>query len=146
MIRMGPFADGCVGFATTALDLYKERRHHPVCPLTEGDFVDNRWTAFQIVDGYEAHETPSVERLRLFEECRLVHEEIMCKVKPVRWEVFCRVVIKGESIREAANAMGLKYTTAYAGVNHVAKLLREEGRRAKNSLQSHGSSKSEEHK
>ena len=46
----------------------------------------------------------------------------------MRWEVFWRVVIEGESMSETAAALGLKYATVYAAVNHVAKLLREEGR------------------
>jgi hypothetical protein len=39
------------------------------------------------------------------------------------------VVIEGESIREAADALGLKYTTAFASAKRVASLLREEGMR-----------------
>ena len=38
------------------------------------------------------------------------------------------MVIEGESMSDAAAALGLKYATAYAGVNHVARLLRQEGR------------------
>ena len=51
------------------------------------------------------------------------------RCKPVRWEVFWRVVIEGEPLSETAAALGLKYATAYAAARHVAKLLREEGRR-----------------
>ena len=47
----------------------------------------------------------------------------------MRWEVFWRVVIEGEPMSETAAALGLKYATVYAAANHVAKLLREEGRR-----------------
>jgi RNA polymerase sigma factor (sigma-70 family) len=129
-----------------ALDLYNERRDQAFSSLTEDDLVDYRPGAVEIIDGDDADEEPSPARLRLFEECRLVHEEVKRKVKPERWEVFWRVVIEGESIREAANSLGLKYTTAYAGANHVAKLLREEGQRRKSRLQSDHSSKSEEHK
>jgi hypothetical protein len=58
-----------------------------------------------------------------------VHKAVKNKVKPVRWAVFWRVVIEGESIREAADALGLKYTTAFASAKRVASLLREEGMR-----------------
>jgi hypothetical protein len=40
-----------------------------------------------------------------------------------------RVVIEGESLGETVFALGLKYGTAYAAANHVAHLVREEGRR-----------------
>ena len=38
-------------------------------------------------------------------------------------------MIEGESMSETAAALGLKYATVYAAANHVAQLLREEGRR-----------------
>jgi ActR/RegA family two-component response regulator len=71
----------------------------------------------------------SAGKLRLFREAREVQEEVKHKVKPVRWEVFWRVVIEGEPLSETARALGLKYATAYAAARHVSELLREEGRR-----------------
>jgi len=62
------------------------------------------------------------------------------KVKPVRWEIFWRVVIEGESMSETAAALGLKYATVYASANHVAQLLRQEGRRRGPRLLLHDSS------
>jgi RNA polymerase sigma factor (sigma-70 family) len=127
-----------------AIDMYRERRGEAFGSLTEEDLIDDRGMAFEVIEGEQGDDLPSIARLRLLEECRRVHEEVMRKVKPVRWQVFWRVVIDGESIRDAANALGLKYTTAYAGANHVAKLLREAGERQKNRLKTSDSSKSEE--
>ena len=62
------------------------------------------------------------------------------KVKPVRWEVFWRVVIECEPMSETAAALGLKYATVYAAAHHVSKLLREEGRRRSGGLGSADSS------
>jgi DNA-directed RNA polymerase specialized sigma24 family protein len=69
------------------------------------------------------------ERLLLPIEAREAQEEVRRKVKPVRWEIFWRVVIEGASMSETASALGLKCSTVYAAANHVAKLLRQEGSR-----------------
>jgi hypothetical protein len=72
--------------------------------------------------------------MRLLREAREAQEEVRRKVKPARWEAFWRVVIENQSFGAAAAEMGLKYATVYAAVNHVAELLREEGRRRQASL------------
>jgi hypothetical protein len=69
------------------------------------------------------------DQLRLLQEAQEVQEAVRRKVKPIRWELFWRVVIEGDSIGEAATAYGLRYGTVFAAVNHVAGVLREEGKR-----------------
>ena len=49
----------------------------------------------------------AAERLLLLREAEEAQEEVRRKVKPVRWEVFWRVVIEGEPMSEAAAALGL---------------------------------------
>ena len=65
----------------------------------------------------------------MFWEGQAAQEAVMRRVKPARWEAFWRVIIEGHSVATVAAEMNLKYATVYASVNHVAELLREEGRR-----------------
>jgi RNA polymerase sigma-70 factor, ECF subfamily len=112
-----------------AIDFYHERRDRSVLALTEDDLIDERWIAGESIDGEPPDSGVAPERLLLLKEAREAQEEVRRKVKPVRWEIFWRVVIEGASMSETAAALGLKYPTVYAAANHVAKLLREEGRR-----------------
>jgi RNA polymerase sigma factor (sigma-70 family) len=117
-----------------AIDLYRERRDSSFLALTDDDLIDERRMAGAHLDGEPIYDEVAPERLLLLREAREAQEEVRRKVKPVRWEIFWRVAIEGESMSETAHALGLKYSTVYAAVNHVARLLREEGRRRGASL------------
>jgi RNA polymerase sigma-70 factor (ECF subfamily) len=112
-----------------AIDLHRERCDRSFLALGNDDLIDERWMAGEHVDGEQADEEFTSERLLLLKEAREAQDEVRRKVKPVRWEIFWRVVIEGESMSETAAALGLKYATVYAATNHVGQLLREEGRR-----------------
>jgi DNA-directed RNA polymerase specialized sigma24 family protein len=114
-----------------AINLYHECRDNRCFSLGEDDLIDARWTAAGELDQYDEF-APGGSRL--LEEALEVQMAVQRKVKPSRWEAFWRVVIEGESMSEVAAALGLKYATAYAGVNHVARLLRQEGRRRRAGL------------
>ncbi len=86
------------------------------------------------IDGSPDDDGIANARLRLLQEAEAAQEAVKRKVKPLRWEVFWRVVIEGEPLNETAKALGLKYATAYAGAHHVAELLRAEGGRRRASL------------
>jgi RNA polymerase sigma factor (sigma-70 family) len=112
-----------------AIDLLRERSDSPWHSLNDDDLpADGRGAAGRM-DGEPDDAAGAAKRLLLLREAQEAQEEVRSKVKPMRWEVFWRVVIEGEPLSEAATALGLKYATAYAAVRHVAKLLREEGRR-----------------
>ena len=110
------------------IDMYRERRDHCLALLGDDATFDTfllTRSPFEIdpVD----HVAP--ERLALLDEAMQIQDTVRRKVKPIRWEIFWRVMIQGESMPETAAAMGLKYATVYAAANHVARLLRAEGRR-----------------
>jgi RNA polymerase sigma factor (sigma-70 family) len=108
-----------------AVDLHRERNDFPLFPLADKDLADKRGQTDANGDDDEV----AAGKLFLLAEARQAQEEVRRKVKPIRWEVFWRVVIEGEPLNETAASLGLKYATAYAAARHVAKLLREEGRR-----------------
>lgn len=112
-----------------AIDLYHERCDHPVHALGDEDLIDERWIADENINGDSAEDEVASKRPLLLEQAQEAQEEVRRKVKPVRWEIFWRVVIEGASMSETAAALDLKYATVYAAAHHVAKLLREEGRR-----------------
>jgi len=112
-----------------AIDFYRERRSRPFATVETEGMIDERPNAGARIDGEPADDEIAAGRLLLLREAHDAQEEVRRKVKPVRWEVFWRVVIEGETLSESAAALGLKYAAAYAAANHVAHLLREEGRR-----------------
>ena len=112
-----------------AIDLYREHHDRPYFELGAADPIDERRMAGENIDGEPADDEIASERLLLLKEAREAQEEVRRKVKPVRWEIFWRVLIEGESMSETAAALGLKYATVYASANHVAQLLRQVGRR-----------------
>jgi RNA polymerase sigma factor (sigma-70 family) len=113
-----------------AIDLLRERRDHPF-EMLSGDELSDQPRPDGEIGGDTDDDEPAPGRLLLLREALAVQEEVRRKVKAVRWEAFWRVAIEGRSISETAADLGLKYATAYAAANHVAKLLRTEGRRLK---------------
>ena len=111
-----------------AIDLHRERREIPVFSVHDHDPVYEGRIANRITDSETDDDGVASKKLLLLREAREAQEEVKRQVKPIRWEVFWRVVIEGEPMNEVATALGLKYATAYAAARHVAKLLREEGR------------------
>jgi RNA polymerase sigma factor (sigma-70 family) len=111
-----------------AIDMHRERRCYSFSLLGDDDLIDNLLLARATVDrDFSGDVAP--KRLALLDEAMQAQEAVRRKVKPVRWEIFWRAVIQGEPMPEIAAAMGLKYATVYAAANHVARQLREEGRR-----------------
>ena len=112
-----------------AIDLFAKRAHADLIrSMTTCSSTKIAFDRGGADHGLEDAET-AAERLLLLREAQAVQEEVRRRVKPIRWEIFWRVVIEGEPMSEAAATLGLKYATAYAAARHVAKLLREEGRR-----------------
>jgi RNA polymerase sigma factor (sigma-70 family) len=109
-----------------AIDLLRERRDRRFGELADEELTDGRWPGGD--SGGEAEDGEVAPgRSGMLEEALAVQEAVRRKVKPARWEAFWRVVIEGQPVGVAAAELGLKYATVYAGVNHVAELLRAEG-------------------
>jgi RNA polymerase sigma factor (sigma-70 family) len=111
-----------------AIDLIRERREVKFEAIEGFEVLDFRHAAEIAAEELDSDEVHP-DRLLMLLGAREAQEAVKRKVKPARWEAFWRVVIENQSIGAAAADMRLKYATVYAGVNHVAKLLREEGRR-----------------
>ncbi len=123
-----------------AIDLYRERCDRSFLPLWDDDTSERPRARMMGVAREAGSDEVEPPRL-LLQEAHAAQEEVRRKVKPVRWEAFWRTVIQGEPMQEVAQALGLKYATAYAGANHVAQLLRAEGQRRRDRLGLIGSSR-----
>ena len=111
-----------------AIDLLRQGRDQRFEPLDGEELIDGRCQD-KDMDGDTDDDEAASHGSGCCAEALAIQEDVRQKVKPVRWEAFCRVAIEGEPVSVAAAALGLKYATVYAGVNHVAELLRAEGRR-----------------
>ncbi len=72
---------------------------------------------------------PSEERPRLLRLAEEVQHAVRQRVEERTWEVFWRIAVQGQSVREASDAAGISYCAAFTANKRVGRMLREEGRR-----------------
>jgi RNA polymerase sigma factor (sigma-70 family) len=78
---------------------------------------------------FDAEEGAASERpllLRLAEE---VQDGVRRRVEERTWQVFWRIAVLGQSVREASDAAGISYCAAFTANKRVGRMLRAEGRR-----------------
>jgi RNA polymerase sigma factor (sigma-70 family) len=78
---------------------------------------------------FDAEEGAASDRpllLRLAEE---VQDGVRRRVEERTWQVFWRIAVLGQSVREASEAEGISYCAAFHAHKRVGRMLREEGRR-----------------
>jgi RNA polymerase sigma factor (sigma-70 family) len=78
---------------------------------------------------FDAEEGAAWQRpllLRLAEE---VQDGVRRRVEERTWQVFWRIAVLGQSVREASEGVGISYCAAFTAHKRVGRMLREEGRR-----------------
>jgi RNA polymerase sigma-70 factor (ECF subfamily) len=80
-------------------------------------------------DGFEAGEGSVSERPLLLRLAQDVQDGVRRRVDERTWQVFWKIAVLGQSIREASEAAGISYYAAFAAQKRVARMLREAGRR-----------------
>ncbi len=109
-----------------AIDLMRKKKadaveslgDHPASSLWQDDS-----------DGFDAEEGAASEPpllLRLAEE---VQDVVRRRVEDRTWQVFWKIAVQGQSVREASEAVGISYDAAFAAQARVRRMLREEGQR-----------------
>jgi len=78
---------------------------------------------------FDAEEVPSSERPLLLQLAEEVQETVRRRVEERTWQVFWRIAVLGESVREASDDVGMSYCAAFTANKRVGRMLREEGRR-----------------
>ncbi len=109
-----------------AIDLLRKKTADAVGSLE----VDAAASLFQdAVDRFDAEEGAALERpllLRLAEE---IQDGVQRRVEERTWQVFWKIAVLGQSVREASEAAGISYYAAFAAQKRVGRMLREAGQR-----------------
>jgi RNA polymerase sigma-70 factor (ECF subfamily) len=80
-------------------------------------------------DGFDAEEGAASERPHLLRLAEEVQDGVRRRVEERTWQVFWRIAVLGQSVREASDAAGISYCAAFTAHKRVGRMLREEGRR-----------------
>jgi RNA polymerase sigma factor (sigma-70 family) len=80
-------------------------------------------------DRFDAAEGAPAERPLLLRLAQEVQDVVRRRVEERTWEVFWKIAVLGQSVREASEAAGISYYAAFATQKRVGRMLREEGQR-----------------
>jgi RNA polymerase sigma factor (sigma-70 family) len=107
-----------------AVDLFRERRAHPVRFLADEPTATSLMfsDAIDVDDDEAALRCPAL--IRLGEQ---VHDSVKCQVEPQTWRAFWSIAIDGLTIRQTADALKMSYAAAFAAHKRVVIRLRAEG-------------------
>jgi RNA polymerase sigma-70 factor (ECF subfamily) len=81
------------------------------------------------VEGSDAEEGATSERPVLLRMAQEVQETVRRRVEERTWEIFWKIAVLGESVREVSETAGVSYFAAFAAQKRVGRMLREEGQR-----------------
>jgi len=108
-----------------AIDLLRKKKADAVRTLevrAAASLLEDASECFDPEDG-SASERPLL--LRLAEE---VQNGVRRRVEERTWQVFWRIAVLGQSVREASEAAGISYRAAFTANKRVGRMLREAGR------------------
>jgi RNA polymerase sigma factor (sigma-70 family) len=80
-------------------------------------------------DRSDAEEGAASERPLLLRLAQEVQDGVRRRVEERTWEIFWKIAILGQSVRETSEAAGISYYAAFAAQKRVGRMLREEGQR-----------------
>ena len=80
-------------------------------------------------DDFEGDDSAASERPLLLRLAQEVQDVVRRRVEERTWEIFWKIAVQGESVREASEAAGISYYAAFAARKRVGRMLREEGQR-----------------
>jgi RNA polymerase sigma factor (sigma-70 family) len=109
-----------------AIDLLRKNKANAVEWL-EDQRAESLWEDVPI--GIEVDEPAASERPVLLRQSEEVQDAVRRRVSERTWQVFWKIAILGQSVREAATAAGITYYAAFAAEKRVGLMLREEGQR-----------------
>ena len=79
--------------------------------------------------GFEAEEGVTSERPLLLRMAEQVQDAVRRRVDERTWQIFWKIAVLGQSVRETSEAAGMSYYAAFAAQRRVGRMLREEGQR-----------------
>jgi RNA polymerase sigma-70 factor (ECF subfamily) len=111
-----------------AIDLLRRKKAHVV----ESLHAEPAWSLSLWDDasaGIEGDDGAASERTGLLRQAKEVQDAVRHRVSEQTWQVFWKIAVEGQSVRETATAAGLSYYAAFAAEKRVGRMLREEGQR-----------------
>jgi RNA polymerase sigma-70 factor (ECF subfamily) len=82
-----------------------------------------------IADRFDALEEAASEHPLLLQLAQEVQDGVRRRVDERTWQVFWKIAVLGQTIREASEAAGISYYAAFAAQKRVGRMLREDGQR-----------------
>jgi RNA polymerase sigma-70 factor (ECF subfamily) len=117
-------------FRSRAIDLMRARRLSRVHAMTELPFADSLSppSNLRARSAIEDEERADVSSTLLI-AASAAQEAVRSKVDPETWRGYWLIAIEDQTVREAADALGKRYTAVYNGYRRVERMLRLEGQR-----------------
>jgi RNA polymerase sigma-70 factor (ECF subfamily) len=109
-----------------AIDLLRKQKSDAVRTL---EFQTGASLLQNDADRFAAEEAATSEYPVLLRLAQEVQDGVRRRVEERTWEIFWKIAVLGQSIREASEAAGISYYAAFAAQKRVARMLREDGRR-----------------
>ncbi len=109
-----------------AIDLMRKKKADAVQALefdVAGSLIQDA------ADGFDGDLRAASERPLLLRLAQEVQDDVRRRVEEGTWEIFWKIAVQGESVREASEAAGISYYAAFAAQKRVGRMLREVGQR-----------------
>ena len=110
-----------------AIDLLRKKKADAVQSL------EDQPAESLVQDAADRYSTPRKARHRNARFCsdwrRRFRTAVRRRVEERTWQVFWKIAVLGQSVREASEAAGISYYAAFAAQKRVGRMLREEGQR-----------------
>ena len=109
-----------------AIDLLRKKKLDAMLSLEDHPAALFREDASADIDSEEGAWTGRPLLFRLAEE---VQDSVRRRVEERTWQVFWKIAVLGETVRETSTVAGMSYYAAFAARKRVGRMLREEGQR-----------------
>jgi RNA polymerase sigma factor (sigma-70 family) len=109
-----------------AIDLLRKKKADAVQTL---EFHLAESMVKNAADRFDAEEYAAAERPLLLRLAQEVQDGVRRRVEERTWEVFWKIAVLGQSVRETSEGAGMSYYAAFAAQKRVGRMLSEEGKR-----------------
>jgi RNA polymerase sigma factor (sigma-70 family) len=109
-----------------AIDLLRKKKSDADQAL---EFQMTRSLFHDAADRFDIDLGAASERPLLLRLAEDVQDRVRRRVEARTWEMFWKIAVLGQSVREASEAAGISYYAAFAAQKRVGRMLREEGQR-----------------
>jgi RNA polymerase sigma factor (sigma-70 family) len=109
-----------------AIDLLRKKNADAVQSLGDYPAVS---LVHEEPDGFDAEECVRSDRPLLLRLAEDVQDAVRRRVHERTWQVFWKIAVLGQTVRQASDAAGISYCAAFTAHKRVGRMLRAEGQR-----------------